>query len=60
MRKKHRWMNLFAGLTGVCLQLEGCDPAIRSTIENGIIDLSTGLLSSFFAALLQLFTEANA
>lgn len=33
--------------------LGGCDPTIQSTVEDGIISVSTALLGSFFQALLQ-------
>lgn len=60
MRKRHEWLRWAIALSGTCILLNGCDPSIQMTVEDGIINLSTGLLSSFFAALLQLFTEANA
>ena len=44
---------------GATFLLSGCDPQIRSTVENGIITLSTSLLSSVLQAFIQLAAEAD-
>ena len=48
-----------ASLLGASFFLGGCDPTLRATTEQGIINLSTTALSSVFAALIELATEAN-
>lgn len=47
-------------LGGSTLLLNGCDPGIRTTVENGIITASQAGLGSFYQALLQLWQEQNA
>ena len=37
--------------------LSGCDPLLRGTTENGIINLSTSFLAAFFQAAIQVFQE---
>jgi hypothetical protein len=39
--------------------LGGCDPELRATVENGIINLSTSLLTAFLQAFIQLASEAS-
>ncbi|MBK8913965.1 MAG: hypothetical protein IPM64_05050 [Phycisphaerales bacterium] len=46
-------------LSGTSLFLNGCDPGIRSTVENGLITTTQAGLSSVFQAMLQLWQEAN-
>ena len=46
--------------SGPVLILSGCDPAIQTTVETGIISLSTSLLSSFLRAAIELSAEAGA
>ncbi len=58
--KQGRYAKLWvwlAGLTGSALILEGCDPQIRATVEDGIITTSTALFSSFLQAILQVSQE---
>ena len=54
-----RWWKLAATLTGGTLLLSGCDPETRAAVENGIIDTSTGFVSAFLQALIQLAGEQN-
>jgi hypothetical protein len=44
---------------GTTFILSGCDPTVRSTVEDGIITLSTSLLASVFRALTELASEAG-
>ncbi len=46
-------------LSGGLFFLNGCDPTIRSTVENGIITLSNSFLASLLQAGLQVATEAG-
>lgn len=57
-----RWfgVRMAAAALGTSLLLGGCDPTLRATVENGIINSSTAALGSVFAAMLQLFQEARA
>ncbi|QOJ15250.1 MAG: hypothetical protein HRU75_11655 [Planctomycetia bacterium] len=48
-----------AMFAGTSLFLNGCDPGIRSTVENGLITTTQAGLSSVFQAMLQLWQEAN-
>jgi hypothetical protein len=41
------------------LMSSGCDPTIRATVENGVINTSTAALASLFQAGLQLFIESR-
>ena len=55
------WRNrLLAGvlLLGLAVpQLGGCSPTLQNTVQNGVINLSTALLSSFLQAVIQLGQE---
>jgi hypothetical protein len=53
-----RWMALMTA--GTTFILSGCDPELRSTVESGIITLSTSLLTSIMRALTNLAGEASA
>jgi hypothetical protein len=53
-----RWVALTAA--GTTFILSGCDPQLQTTVENGIISLSTGLLTSVMRALLELWQESTA
>jgi hypothetical protein len=46
---------LAAGLT----MLAGCDPTVRATLEDGAVNLSSGLFGSFLRAAFNLAIEAN-
>lgn len=37
--------------------LGGCDPTLRGTTENGLINLSTSFFASFLQAVIQVFQE---
>ncbi len=52
-------IRLAAMLSGGLFFLSGCDPTIRSTVENGIITLSNSFLASLLQAGLQVATEAG-
>jgi hypothetical protein len=55
VRQSWRW-----ALLGVTLfALTGCDPTVRSTVEDGVINVSSGLFGSFLQAAIQLAIEAN-
>lgn len=47
-------------LVGTSLLFGGCDPTLRATAENGIINLSQALLTSFLSAITQLIQESAA
>lgn len=49
---------LLLAATGGVYILSGCDPSIQTTVENGIISISTSLLASFFQAAIELGAEA--
>lgn len=53
MRLRARLIRFAASAGGSALLLSGCDPTIQTTVENGIINVSTAFLSSFLQALLQ-------
>ncbi|MBI5864705.1 MAG: hypothetical protein HZB38_09390 [Planctomycetes bacterium] len=62
MNKKRlmgRLMRFSATLSagGSLLLLDGCDPTIQSTVENGIINVSTALLASLAQAITQVYTQ---
>ncbi len=44
-------------LSGSALFLDSCDPTIRATVENGIINTSSSLFAAFFQAFFQVATE---
>jgi hypothetical protein len=43
--------------SAVLLQFGGCNPTLQSTVESGIIDTSTSLITSFFRALINVASE---
>lgn len=45
-----------ATLAGAAI-LGGCDPTLRGTTENGLINLSTSFFASFLQAVIQVFQE---
>lgn len=58
-RRRQLWIRL-AVLTGGLLPLLGdCDPQIQQTVEDGVINVSTGVLGAFFQAIINLATEAS-
>ncbi len=50
-----RWL---LPMSGSVFLLDGCDPTIQQTVENGIIDTSTALLGSVLSAVVQVITES--
>jgi hypothetical protein len=58
-REKIRWLRLATLATGTAFFLEGCDPSVKTTIENGIINVANSLLTAFLQALVQLGAEAS-
>jgi hypothetical protein len=62
MRKPHHriiWRRLALVTLGATFLLSGCDPQLRSTVEDGIITVSTSLLGSLLQAIIQLASEAD-
>ena len=53
------WRRLALLTAGTTFFLSGCDPQMRSTVENGIITLSTSLLGSLMRAFLELGQETS-
>lgn len=55
---KHKLMVRLATLSagGMALQLSGCDGQLRTTFENGVIDLVAALFNAFTTALIQALT----
>lgn len=45
--------------SGTALFLQGCDPTLRATTENGLITLSTSFLASFLRAAIEVAQEAT-
>lgn len=54
-----RWRRVALLTGGATFFLGGCDPQIRATVEDGIISVSTSLLSSLLQAFIQLAQEAD-
>ncbi len=56
-----RWRRVcwLAAAVGTTFFLSGCDPTLRATVENGIINVSTGLFGAFLRALIELGQEAQ-
>ncbi len=56
-----RWRRrMLAGVLLLALalpQIGGCNPTLRTTVEDGVINLSTALLSSVLQAAIQLSQE---
>lgn len=48
---------LAALASGTTLFLEGCDPQLRATVEDGIITSSSSLLGAFMRALIEVGQE---
>jgi len=55
--RQMRWWRWVAVVSGSTLILEGCNPTLQSTVEDGIITLSTSLFGSFLRALTELASE---
>ena len=57
-REKVRWLRLATLGMGTTLFLNGCDPSIKATIEDGIITLANSFLTALLQAFVQLGAEA--
>jgi hypothetical protein len=55
MTHLRRW--LATALAGSFLVLTGCDPAVKETVQTGIITSSTSLLTAIMQAALQVVQE---
>ncbi len=53
------WRRLALLTTGGTFILSGCDPQIVTTVENGLISLSTSMLGSLMTVLVDLVGEAQ-
>ena len=56
---RSRWGILTAALLAGVFFLTGCDEQTRAALEDGVIDLSSGLVTAFLQAVIQLAGEAN-
>ena len=57
---QHRRLIRFTmALSGGLFLLNGCDPTIRSTVENGIITVTNSFITSLFQAGLQVAADAG-
>ncbi len=54
------WWRAAAVAGGTVLFLEGCDPTLRGTVEDGIITTSTSFFGALLRALIELGQEAGA
>ncbi len=57
--RQQAW-RLAALLSGTTLFLEGCDPTLRATVEDGIINTSSAFVGSFLRAFIEAASEAAA
>ena len=57
-RQKIRWLRLATLVTGTTFFLNGCDPSIKATVEDGIITLANSFLTALLQAFVQLGAEA--
>lgn len=55
--KRGMWLRMSALVGGSAYILSGCDAGVRTTVEDGIINLSTALLGSFLQAIVELAQE---
>jgi hypothetical protein len=51
-------LSALAAAGGSLLILGNCDPTIQSTVESGIINVSTTALNSLMQAILQVYTQS--
>jgi hypothetical protein len=58
MMTRIRWWT-FLTLAGGMFFLNGCDPTLQSTIEDGIITTSSSFIGSLFRALIELASETT-
>ena len=59
MRNRIPWRRLALLTVGATFFMSGCDPQLRTTVEDGIITVSTSLLGSLLQAFIQLAGEAD-
>jgi len=52
-------LRLAALLTGTTLLLDGCDPTIQQTVENGLISVSTSFLTALMQAVFQVIGQTG-
>ncbi len=45
-------------LTGSVMFLQGCDPTLRATVEDGLITTSTSLFGAFMRAFINVASES--
>ncbi len=57
-RARGWWIKLAMLTTGTTRFLDGCDPSVKATIENGVITTTNSFITALFQALIQLGTEA--
>lgn len=56
--RKRKLRSFIAAMAcGSAFLLGGCDPTLRATTENGIINLSTALLNALVQATIQVYQE---
>jgi hypothetical protein len=58
-RAKVGWLRLATLGTGTALFLNGCDPSVKETIEDGVITLANSFLTALLQAIVQLGAEAT-
>lgn len=58
LNRAGRW-RLIAAAGGTTFFLEGCDPTIRTTVEDGVITTVNSLWAAVLRALIELGQEAN-
>ena len=59
MMQRGHLIRFAAMASGGLFFLNGCDPTLRATVENGIITTSNSFLASLFQAVLQVGAEAG-
>lgn len=55
--RRIKWRLYAAAAGGSLLFLESCDPTLRATTEDGIINVSTSLFGAFLRAIIELGQE---
>lgn len=56
---KRTWWQLVFLVSGSGLFLSGCDPTLRTTVEDGIINTSASLLGTLIRAAIELAAEGQ-
>ena len=59
MMQRGHLIRLTAMLSGGLFFLNGCDPTLRATVENGIVTTSNSFIASLLQAVLQVGAEAG-